>query len=149
MLELGSSGSMRGVPSNEHPYRDPRSGIERKPVCAHRTIATPWASRTNWRTAWNATSGSSAQAWIHKSPPVRVSISWSPSKGGKSRRAGGRCAASPYRSFPSFRNNPAPNPKVKVSRAAGHGPRRYPARPLRHPVQSVAPARRGSFLLRQ
>src|SRR5499427_9502303 len=25
MLELGSSGSVRGVPSNEHPYRDPRA----------------------------------------------------------------------------------------------------------------------------
>jgi hypothetical protein len=24
MLELGLSGSVRGVPSNEHPYRDPR-----------------------------------------------------------------------------------------------------------------------------
>jgi len=26
MLELGSSGSARGVSSNGHPYRDPRSG---------------------------------------------------------------------------------------------------------------------------
>jgi hypothetical protein len=25
MLELGSSGSVRGVPSNGHPYRDPRA----------------------------------------------------------------------------------------------------------------------------
>ena len=27
MLELGSSGSVRGVLSNEHPYRHPRSNL--------------------------------------------------------------------------------------------------------------------------
>jgi hypothetical protein len=29
MLESGSSGSVRGVPSNGHPYRDPRSRLSK------------------------------------------------------------------------------------------------------------------------
>ena len=34
MLELGSSGSVRGVPSNGHPYRNPRwkPDLRRKPL---------------------------------------------------------------------------------------------------------------------
>jgi len=31
MLELGSSGSVRGVSSNGHPYRDPGSNIAARP----------------------------------------------------------------------------------------------------------------------
>ena len=30
MLELGSSGSVRGVSSNGHPYRDPASFMQRE-----------------------------------------------------------------------------------------------------------------------
>ena len=50
------------------------------PVCAQRIWATSSASRASWRTAWNATCGSSAQAWTERSPPVCASTSWSPMK---------------------------------------------------------------------
>jgi hypothetical protein len=35
MLESGSSGSVRGVPSNGHPYRDPGSGAAVPSLAAH------------------------------------------------------------------------------------------------------------------
>ena len=36
MLELGSSGSVRGVSSNGHPYRDPRS------IAVDSTVESKW-----------------------------------------------------------------------------------------------------------
>jgi hypothetical protein len=36
MLELGSSGSARGVSSNGHPYRDPRASSPIRRVVGHR-----------------------------------------------------------------------------------------------------------------
>jgi len=48
MLELGSSGSVRGVLSNEHPYRQPRStpdGYVRR-VCANRAVIARSPKRT-------------------------------------------------------------------------------------------------------
>jgi hypothetical protein len=35
MLELGSSGSVRGVLSNEHPYREPRPTSDVRSITAH------------------------------------------------------------------------------------------------------------------
>ena len=46
--------------------------------------------------------------------------SWSPLNFGRSTKASGRDDAQPNRSLPSLTNRPAPNPKVRVSRA---GPR--------------------------
>jgi hypothetical protein len=47
MLESGSSGSVRGVLSNEHPYRDPKQFQIRirKARCA-RVVHEPFASKT-------------------------------------------------------------------------------------------------------
>ena len=53
MLELGSSGSVRGVSSNGHPYRDPGSRAAVPSAGAHsrctlycgRTVILPKASR--------------------------------------------------------------------------------------------------------
>src|SRR5215813_9478494 len=45
MLELGSSGSVRGVPSNEHPYRDPRASRPVLASRAERPLSVPKAVR--------------------------------------------------------------------------------------------------------
>jgi len=39
MLELGSSGSVRGVSSNGHPYRDPRSKAASEPDTQRTSLA--------------------------------------------------------------------------------------------------------------
>jgi len=44
MLESGLSGSVRGVPSNGHPYRDPRSSSPVRP-CQERVCSSPHCCR--------------------------------------------------------------------------------------------------------
>jgi len=39
MLELGSSGSARGVSSNGHPYRDPRASSPIRRGVSHRLLS--------------------------------------------------------------------------------------------------------------
>ena len=90
--------------------------VRPNPSCDHRTATSPIPIRIRLRTAWTATCGSFAQAWIAMSPPVRAGSRASPTKGGRShehRRAAAR--ARPNRSS----NRPGPYPMVTVSCDAG------------------------------
>jgi hypothetical protein len=42
MLESGPSGSVRGVPSNGHPYRDPGSFSTDPALACQFMFASPW-----------------------------------------------------------------------------------------------------------
>jgi hypothetical protein len=89
--------------------------VRPKPSCDQRITATPRASRARFRTAWNATCGSSAHACTQRSPPQRSGSSESPANAGSSRSAGGRFCASPNRSSKSE----GPSPNVTVRRDGG------------------------------
>ena len=87
------------------------------PSCDQRSTAVPRAARTRLRTAWNTTCGSSAQAWMHRSPPLISSrITASPGMVPSGFSAAGSWSASPNRSS----NSEAPKPTVMVSE---YGPR--------------------------
>src|SRR6185437_4829130 len=88
----------------------PVAEVRPKPSCVHRVTTVPRPSRARLRTAWNATWGSLAQAWMPMSPPERAGSSISPGSAGRSAKAAGRRAASPKR--PS--NSDGPNPTVTV-----------------------------------
>ena len=45
-----------------------------KPSCIQRSSTAPRPARSRLRTAWKATCGSSAQAWMHRSPPLRGGV---------------------------------------------------------------------------
>ena len=89
--------------------------VRPKPSCDQRTAVVPNPIRTRLRTACTATCGSSAQAWMHRSPPDSAGSIWSPVKRGSSASPGGFSAPSP-----SLSNSEAPTPKVSVSDAAGN-----------------------------
>ena len=59
MLELGSSGSVRGVSSNGHPYRDPGS----KPDTHNRFLLKP--------SDWSANAGRRYENLQLRTPPLR------------------------------------------------------------------------------
>ena len=44
--------------------------VRPKPSSIQLCATTPMPILARFRTAWKATSGSSAQAWTHRSPPV-------------------------------------------------------------------------------
>ena len=67
--------------------------VRPKPSCDQRTSVTPKPSRTRLRTACTATCGSSAQAWMHRSPPLRAGSSLSFGNSGRSTSCGGRLPA--------------------------------------------------------
>ena len=48
MLELGSSGSARGVSSNGHPYRDPRASVPIPNTGTRRLNCAENGARRNW-----------------------------------------------------------------------------------------------------
>ena len=99
-----------------------------KPSCDQRIATLPKPIRARLRIACTATCGSSAHAWTHRSPPLRVLSRLSPGNCGRSISASGRRALRPNRSLPSFSNSVGPMPKVRVSRDGG--------RPIASPVSS-------------
>ena len=129
-IAAASEASRLLVPSlNPIRFRPVRpSGAESNPACDQRAVATPRPIRASVRTAWNATWGSSAQAWTPMSPPLRTASRRSPRNAGRSARASGRRARSPNR--PS--KSDGPRPIVTVRRDAG--------RPYASPVSTGADA---------
>ena len=89
--------------------------VRPNPSWDQRTETMPKPSRMRLRTAWTATCGSFAQAWMQMSPPDRAGSRSSPRNAGSSCSAAGRRSASPNR--PS--NRDGPNPMVSVSPEAG------------------------------
>src|SRR3954454_23208510 len=109
--------------------------VRPKPSCDQRTLTTPWPMRARLRTACTATCGSLAQAWTHRSPPLRAGSSSSPWNGGRACSGSGRRAAMPKRSRPSaVVNSVGPKPTVRVRPEAGS--------PMASPVSS-----RGAYSL--
>ncbi len=100
--------------------------VRPNPIWDQRGTTIPLPILPRFRTAWNATCGSSEHACTTTSPPVRVGSSSSPANAGRSIRADGRRAAIPNRSWPSRTNNDGPTPNVTV-RLPG-------ARPVASPV---------------
>ena len=105
--------------------------VRPKPIWEYRTDARPNAMRTRLRTAWTATWGSLAQAWMAMSPPQIAGSSRSPENSGRSLSLSGFSPPSPNRGLPSFSNRPGPNPIVIVRREGG--------RPSASPVSSGGP----------
>jgi hypothetical protein len=64
MLESGLSGSVRGVPSNGHPYRDPRSHPAYLFRCS--PLGVHLDRKTGVRTLW-----SSGKYWLRLNTPYR------------------------------------------------------------------------------
>ena len=100
--------------------------VRPNPIWDQRGTTIPLPILPRFRTAWNATCGSSEHACTTTSPPVRAGSSSSPANAGRSIRADGRRAAIPNRSWPSRTNNDGPTPNVTV-RLPG-------ARPVASPV---------------
>ena len=103
----------------------------------------PKPIRARLRIACTATCGSSAQAWTHRSPPLRALSRLSPGNCGRSTSASGRRSARPKR---SFSNREGPKPIVSVSRD-GLSPSASPvssggasARPPYAPSPTACPA---------
>lgn len=99
--------------------------VRPKPSCSQRSWAAPRASRARLRTAWKATCGSSAHAWMQRSPSELAGSSSSPGSGPSGRSLLGRRAARPKRSLPPSSKTVAPSPKVIVS-LAGASPTASP-----------------------
>ena len=88
-----------------------------KPSWDHLSTAVPRAALTMLRIAWNTTCGSSAQAWMHRSPSeIAGFITASPGMVPNGVSSAGILAASPNRSS----NRLGPKPTVMVSEC---GPR--------------------------
>ena len=102
--------------------------VRPKPSWDQRTAARPKAIRARLRTACTATWGSSAQAWMQRSPSDLAGSRLSAGKCGSRFSAAGWRAASPKRSLPPERNRLGPNPKVMVSPVGGS--------PIASPVSS-------------
>ena len=85
--------------------------LRRKPRCVQRTAAKARVSLMSIRWVWATVSGSSAQIWMSRSPPVHRGSSRSMEAG--QRRPATRAGAS----SPAAANSPGPNPNVTVSRA--------------------------------
>ena len=102
--------------------------VRPKPICDHRMRARPKAMRLRLRIAWTATCGSSAHAWMHRSPSDSSGSRSSPRNAGSRSSTAGRRSAIPNRSTPSLSNRVGPNPKVMVSPVA--------PRPIASPVSS-------------
>ncbi len=88
--------------------------VRPNPSWDQRTAVTPKPIRTRLRTACTATCGSSAQAWMHRSPPDSAGSIWSRVNRGSSARPAGLSAPRP-----SLSNSDAPTPKVSVSDGRG------------------------------
>ncbi len=86
--------------------------VRPKPSCIQRSTTVPVPSRARLRIAWNATCGSSEQAWMQRSPPAKVGVEL---VAGQRREVGraacGFRAARPKRSSKSE----GPKPIVMVS----------------------------------
>ena len=110
-----------------------------KPSCDQRTATLPKPIRARLRIACTATCGSSAQAWTHRSPPLRAGSRLSPGNVRQvdERRRG---AAPPGRTGPSS-NRRGPKPMSgSAGTAAGRAPRRCrPAGPRRAPPDAPSP----------
>ena len=103
--------------------------VRPKPSCDQRTETVPKPIRARLRIACTATCGSSAQAWMQRSPYERAGSSVSAGKCGSVRSAAGCRSARPNRSLPSsVRNSDGPKPKVIVSPLGGS--------PIASPVSS-------------
>ncbi len=88
-----------------------------KPSCDHLRTAVPRAARTMLRMAWNTTCGSSAQAWIQRSPSDSAGfITASPGMVPNGVSSAGMRSANPNLSS----NSDGPNPTVMVNEC---GPR--------------------------
>ena len=102
--------------------------VRPKPSCDQRMRARPNAMRLRLRIACTATCGSSAHAWMHRSPSDAAGSRSSPRNAGSRSSSAGRCAAMPKRSTPSSSNSVGPKPNVMVRLLAG--------RPSASPVSS-------------
>ncbi len=89
--------------------------VRPKPSCDHRIVARPNAMRLRLRIACTATCGSSAQAWMHRSPSERSGSRSSFRKAGSRSRPAGLRPSSPNRAS----NSDGPNPNVMVRLLAG------------------------------
>ena len=85
--------------------------VRPNPSWLHRTATVPKPMRMRLRTAWTATCGSLAQAWIAMSPPHRAASRSSPMNAGRSSNPSGRRPASPKR--PSKSEGPKPMVMVR------------------------------------
>ena len=93
--------------------------VRPKPSCDQRRTAPPRAIRARFRTAWNATVGSSAHACTQRSPPDLAASSSSPGRAPIGVSRAGLRAARPKRSLPPCSKTVSPSPKVTVSFAGG------------------------------
>ena len=100
--------------------------VRPKPSWDQRTAARPKAIRARLRTACTATWGSSAQAWMHRSPSDLAGSRLSAGKCGSRRSAAGCRSASPNRSRPRSRNRLGPEAEGdgQTRRRAARSPRR-------------------------
>ena len=86
--------------------------VRPKPSCDQRTATVPKPIRARLRIACTATCGSSAQAWMQRSPYDRAGSRTSAGKCGSVRSAAGCRSARPNRSRPSSsRNSDGPEPE--------------------------------------
>lgn len=115
-------------------------GARLKPFICQRTLAAGAASFCTARSAWKATSASSAPIWTQRSPLERAVSMWSEEKGGSGSSPGGRRAVRPVRS-----KKVRPKPKVTVSE---DGPASS-AIPVSWPGPSAAPLPAGSPAIRR
>ncbi len=105
--------------------------VRPNPSCDQRTATSPIPIRIRLRTAWTATCGSFAQAWIAMSPPVRAGSRASPVNGGSSTQ-GSRSPCAPDRT-----GRRTDSGRTRWSRSAARPAARTPPR-----CPPAAPARR-------
>ena len=94
--------------------------VRPKPSCDHFSTARPNAMRVRLRTAWTATCGSCAQAWMQRSPSESDALRLSATKCGNRSNAAGLRAAIPNRSAPEpSTKSEGPKPNVIVRPEGG------------------------------